>query len=68
MSFFKKLFKKRSALVVRKRLEQVLASDRLNTAPCLMNKIQQVVKDVLCAELAINDILFDFTSDFRRFL
>ncbi len=62
MKFLKKLFGKRSASVVRKRLEQVLATDRLNTAPCLMDKIQQVIKDVLRAELAINEIFFDFKS------
>lgn len=67
MKFIMDLFRrKNSAHVVRQRLKQVLATDRLSTAPTLIDKIKQAVSSVLCAEMGENNIVFDVYSTRTR--
>lgn len=65
MKFLKRLFRRRdSRSVVKKRLKEVIAGDRINVAPSVIERIQNSIRDILFAEMGVHneDMLFAVVS------
>lgn len=66
MTFIKKLcerlFKKRSAGVVKGRLKQIISCDRFAVSPSLIQRIQGALKEILTSELGAGELLVAISS------